>query len=174
MSLVMKIQIKNHGSIKIALWEDKAPLAVESVIATANKGLYNNKRIERFEPGFVIQPLFFDGVNPEIDKMIKPEFMTREDNHLLKFKRGIVAMAGDEKSASGTQFFISLSATERLNGKFTVIGEVIDGWDEIERLEKLAVNEFVDEMSGFIYHAPKYDETVERVEVEDNVKFRDN
>lgn len=161
----MMVKIKNHGTITIALNEEIAPIAVKSVLEMIEKRKYDGKVIERLEPAFVIQPLFQDGVDPEIDKMIEPEYELREDNHNMKFVRGTVAMAGDGKNASGSQYFITLSEREHLNGKFTVIGEVIDGWDEIERLENVPVTEYIDEPTGFKYHTPTEDEIVESVRI---------
>ena len=61
----------------------------------AEKRIFDGRAIERLEPGFVLQPLFFDGVDPQIDIMIKPEFKTNPENAKITFHRGIVAMAGD-------------------------------------------------------------------------------
>ena len=115
------------------------------------------------EPGFVLQPLFFDGVDPQIDIMIKPEFKTNPENAKITFHRGIVAMAGDPENSSGSQYYITLAASERLNGNFTVIGKVIDGWDEIERLEHVEVEEAIEPQSGFVYHRPVKIEMITKV-----------
>lgn len=48
------------------------------------------------------------------------------------------------ENSSGSQYYITLAASERLNGNFTVIGKVIDGWDEIERLEHVEVEEAIE------------------------------
>ena len=80
--------------------------------------------------------------------MIKPEFKTNPENAKITFHRGIVAMAGDPENSSGSQYYITLAASERLNGNFTVIGKVIDGWDEIERLEHVEVEEAIEPQSG--------------------------
>ena len=54
-------------------------------------------------------------------------------------------------------------SSERLNGNFTVIGKVIDGWDEIERLEHVEVEEAIEPQSGFVYHRPVKTEMITKV-----------
>lgn len=50
-----------------------------------------------------------------------------------------------------------------MNGNFTVIGKVIDGWDEIERLEHVEVEEAIEPQSGFVYHRPVKTEMITKV-----------
>lgn len=50
-----------------------------------------------------------------------------------------------------------------MNGNFTVIGKVIDGWDEIERLEHVEVEEAIEPHSGFVYHRPVKTEMITKV-----------
>ncbi|MBE5901360.1 MAG: peptidylprolyl isomerase [Lachnospiraceae bacterium] len=159
------VKMKNHGSFSFCLDEAIAPKATARMLQMIEKKKYDGKEIERLEPGFVIQPLFQDGVDAEIDVMVEPEYETIPENHAKQFVRGTVAMAGDGKEASGSQFFVTLARHERLDGKFTVIGEITAGWDEIERLETVEVEELIDEPSGFKYHKPVTAEIVESVTV---------
>ena len=162
---IVTVKIKGHGSFAFSLKEELAPKATARMLAMIEKKKYDGKEIERLEPGFVIQPLFQDGVDEEIDVMIEPEYETIPENHAMQFVRGTVAMAGDGKMASGSQFFVTLDRKERLDGNFTVIGEIVEGWEEIERLEGVEVIECLDEPSGFRYHKPKLAEIVESVVV---------
>ncbi len=152
--------------ITIKLWPDLAPVAIARLQEVITMGKFHNIRLESLEPGFVIQPLFFDGKDSEIDVMVEPEFKTNPANHALKFKRGTVAMAGDADHASGCQFFISLNPTERLNGNFTVIGEVMDGFSSVDALDKTPVQTCLDEASGFTYHCPLDDVIIRSVVIE--------
>ncbi|MDO5590476.1 MAG: peptidylprolyl isomerase [Lachnospiraceae bacterium] len=160
---IIEITVNENAVIRFELWPEVAPIACESVMKLAEKKVFDGRAIERLEPGFVIQPLFFDGVDPQIDIMVEPEFKTNPENAKIIFERGIVAMAGDAQNSSGSQYFITLAPAERLNGNFTVIGKIIDGWDEIERLEHVAVEELVDPPSGFVYHRPVKTEMITKV-----------
>ena len=159
------VKMKNQGSFCFSLDEAIAPKATARMLEMIEKKKYDGKEIERLEPGFVIQPLFQDGVDEEIDVMVEPEYETVPENHAKQFVRGVVAMAGDGKQASGSQFFVTLARHERLDGNFTVVGEITDGWDEIERLENVEVIECIDEPSGFKYHKPVEAEVVESITV---------
>lgn len=59
-------------------------------------------------------------------------------------KKGVVAMASNGKDMVGSQFYITTSTQlHRLDGKYTIIGEVVEG---LETLDKL--NEAVVDVSG--------------------------
>ena len=160
---IIEITVNENAVIHFELWPEITPIACASVMRLAEKRIFDGRASERLEPGFVLQPLFFDGVDPQIDIMIKPEFKTNPENAKITFHRGIVAMAGDPENSSGSQYYITLAASERLNGNFTVIGKVIDGWDEIERLEHVEVEEAIEPQSGFVYHRPVKTEMITKV-----------
>ena len=164
-SVMIEVKIKNHGAIKIRIMPLIAPIATARMLTMVKMKKYDGKVIERLEPGFVIQPLFQDGVDEDIDVMVEPEYRNNAINHGIEFDRGVVAMAGDENNASGAQFFITLDKHPRLNGNFTVVGIVEDGWDEVERLERVKVMECIDEASNFTYHKPEVDEVVEYITI---------
>lgn len=55
-------------------------------------------------------------------------------------KRGIVSMANSGPNTNGSQFFICYKAQAHLNGKYTVFGQVIDGLDTLDKMEKVPVD----------------------------------
>lgn len=76
---------------------------------------------------------------------------------------GLLPWQEIQRTVLGSQYYITLAASERLNGNFTVIGKVIDGWDEIERLEHVEVEEAIEPQSGFVYHRPVKTEMITKV-----------
>lgn len=163
----LNVIVKNLGSFSFDLFPNIAPIACEKVVNVAKLGLYDGRRIERLEPGFVIQPLFCDGEDPILDEGIEPEAKTRPENGAVNFRRGIVAMAGTADEASAAQYFITLAEADRLNGNFTVIGEIHDGWEVIEKIESSKVTEgtVTEGDQVFRYHYPEKDIIIEKVEV---------
>lgn len=162
----MIVTVKDFGAFEVELWPELAPIACAKVKKIAEMGRYNEHRVERLEPGFVFQPLFFDGTDPVMDEEIELEAKTVPANGAVVFKRGIVAMAGAENFASASQYFVTLQPKDRLNGNFTVIGTVIAGWDTLERIEAEPVTEKKDPVNGWTYHCPKKDIVVESVVIE--------
>jgi cyclophilin family peptidyl-prolyl cis-trans isomerase len=114
------------GDITIELYADKAPLAVNSFIFLAKQNWFDGVSFHRVIPGFVAQAgdptgTGFGGPGYAFDNEIVPG---------LKFDRpGVVAMANAGAGSNGSQFFITYAAVPRLNGDYTIFGQVVQGLD---------------------------------------------
>jgi cyclophilin family peptidyl-prolyl cis-trans isomerase len=121
----------SKGDIVLDLYADKAPLAVNNFIFLARHGWYDGVTFFRVLPGFVAQtgdPTDSGMGNPgyAFDNEISPD---------LKFdKAGVLAMANGGPGTNGSQFFITYAAVDRLDGQFTIFGQVISGMDVAEKL----------------------------------------
>jgi peptidylprolyl isomerase len=123
------------GRIVIALRADLAPGHAARIKQLARDGFYNNVPFHRVIDGFMAQTgdgEKFNGTGGSKYPMLKQEFSS------TPFKRGVVGMArrGDSVDSANAQFFICFADASFLNGKYTVIGEVVQGMDVVDKINK--------------------------------------
>jgi peptidylprolyl isomerase len=122
------------GRIVIKLRTDIAPKHAERIKQLARDGFYNNVPFHRVMDGFMAQTgdgQNFNGTGGSKYPNLKAEFSN------VPFKRGVVGMAraGSPDSAN-SQFFICFADASFLNGKYTVVGDVVSGMDVVDKLKK--------------------------------------
>jgi peptidylprolyl isomerase len=123
------------GRIVIKLRADIAPQHAERIKQLAREGYYNNVPFHRVMDGFMAQTgdgQNFNGTGGSKYPNLKAEFSS------VPFKRGIVGMArrGDSVDTANSQFFFMFGDAPSLNGQYTVIGEVVQGMDVVDKLKK--------------------------------------
>ena len=133
----------NHGNIRIALDDAKAPESVKNFLSYVNKGHYNGTVFHRVIKGFMIQ-----GGGFEAGMKQKPTDapVRNEANNGLKNDRYTVAMARTSDPHSATaQFFINANDNEFLNFKsesasgwgYTVFAKVVGGTEVVDAIERV-------------------------------------
>jgi cyclophilin family peptidyl-prolyl cis-trans isomerase len=132
------IGIRDRGEIKVALFPELAPVAVRSFVDLANSGYYNGKIFHRIIPNFMIQ-----GGSPFGDGRGDTTFrgFDTEPHANATHKYGAISTANTgQPMSNGQQFFIvnNETGTPHLDGKHTVFGHVVDGFDVLEAVS--AVN----------------------------------
>lgn len=60
--------------------------------------------------------------------------MVRCEPSMAPYRRGTVGMALAGKDTGGSQFFVTYAPAPALEGSYTVLGEVVQGMDVVERL----------------------------------------
>ena len=130
----------DFGTIKIALFKNDAPKNVANVMKLAKEGFYNGTTFHRVVKNFVIQggdPLSKDTI-PENDGTGGPGYYVVDElSQKLKFLEGTVGMANAGPNTNGSQFFICCNPAAHLDGKYTVIGQVIEGMDVVHKIENV-------------------------------------
>jgi peptidyl-prolyl cis-trans isomerase A (cyclophilin A) len=53
-------------------------------------------------------------------------------------KKGKLAMANAGPNTNGSQFFVTVAATDWLTGKHTIFGEVVEGQDVVDKISKVS------------------------------------
>src|SRR5499425_64031 len=124
-----------QGRIVVKLRTDLAPQHAARLKQLARDKFYDNVPFHRVIPGFMAQT--GDGQNGNGTGGSKyPDLKAEFSN--VPFRRGVVGMArkGNSNDSANSQFFIMFADGPFLNGKYTVIGEVVQGMDVVDKLKK--------------------------------------
>ena len=137
----------SEGIIVCKLFNAEAPETVANFIGLAEgskdwssrskKGnkLYDGTIFHRVIPEFMIQ-----GGDPEGTGMGGPGYKfadeTRGSKHGFQ-EKGKLAMANSGPNTNGSQIFITVADTSWLTGKHTIFGEVVEGYDVVEKISKV-------------------------------------
>jgi len=121
----------NMGTMRIELFEKRAPKTTENFITLAEKGFYNGLTFHRVIKGFMVQ-----GGDPNGDGTGGPGYTIKDEfNPELKHdSAGILSMANAGPNTGGSQFFITLAPTPWLDGHHAVFGKVVEGRDVLEAI----------------------------------------
>lgn len=161
--------VTTEGSIKIKLFPEQAPKAVENFVKHAKDGYYKDTPFHRVIKDFMIQGGDPKGDGTGGESIWKKGFKTEDSNQLYNI-RGALSMArAQSRSSNGSQFFIVTNQEDvsdglaiqyypekiieqykkggapQLDGEYTVFGQVTEGMDVVD---KIADGEVKDNGSG--------------------------
>ena len=123
-----------YGRIVIKLRNDLAPKHVERIKQLAREKYYDNVPFHRVIAGFMAQT--GDGARGDGTGGSKYPNLPAEFSN-VPFKRGVVGMArANDPNSANSQFFIMYADGAFLNGKYTVVGEVLSGMDAVDKIKK--------------------------------------
>jgi peptidylprolyl isomerase len=123
-----------YGRIIVKLRPDIAPKHVERIKQLARDKYYDNVPFHRVIAGFMAQT--GDGQRGDGTGGSKYPNLPAEFSN-VPFKRGIVGMArANDPNSANSQFFIMYADGAFLNGKYTVVGEVLSGMDAVDKIKK--------------------------------------
>ncbi|SMO62140.1 peptidylprolyl isomerase [Paracoccus laeviglucosivorans] len=132
----------SKGQIVLDLYADKAPKHVERLVTLAKAGNYDGVVFHRVIDGFMAQTgdVEFgkqgaDTARAGMGGSSMPD-LDAEFND-VSFQRGTVGMARSQSpNSANSQFFIDLAPAEFLDGQYTVVGQLVDGWDVLNAIKK--------------------------------------
>jgi peptidyl-prolyl cis-trans isomerase A (cyclophilin A) len=141
----------SEGTIVCKLHEKEAPKTVANFVelaegkrewthpttrAKSSDKLYDGTIFHRVIPDFMIQ-----GGDPAGNGMGGPGYQfadeTKGSPHRFD-KKGKLAMANAGPNTNGSQFFVTVAATEWLTGKHTIFGEVVEGQEVADKISKVS------------------------------------
>jgi len=130
----------NQGIIEMKLMPEVAPKACENFVELVKKGYYNGLIFHRVIKNFMIQGGDPTGTGRGGESIwnIPFEDEVRPD---VKFDRpGLLAMANAGPNTNGSQFFITTVPTPWLNMRHTIFGEVISGFEVVQKIENTSID----------------------------------
>ena len=139
----LTIKLKT-GDVVIELTDDVAPQHAARLKALADAGEYDNVAFHRVIEGYMAQTgdvQFGDmedgfapgraGMGGSSQPDLKQEFSD------IPFERGVVGMARSQNpDSANSQFFIMFAPAPGLNGQYTVVGKVVSGMENVDKIKR--------------------------------------
>lgn len=135
----------SKGDMYVELFEDEAPNTVANFIKLTEEGFYKGLGFHRVINGFMAQ-----GGCPNSKRASSgtpgtggPGYVIKDEisPNLKHDSKGILSMANSGPNTNGSQFFICFAPCPWLDGKHTVFGKVIEGFDTLDRIEKVGTQD---------------------------------
>ena len=165
---IVTITMENGDVMKAELYPEIAPITVENFVNLVKDGFYDGLTFHRIINGFMIQggcPLGTGTGGP--GHTIKGEFSQNGVINNLKHTPGVLSMARSMMpDSAGSQFFIMHKNSPHLDGSYAAFGKVIEGMDEIWRLEKVKTRPVDFPIPGVEVNEPVEPEVIEKVELD--------
>ncbi len=123
----------SQGNVVIQLRPDLAPKHVDQIKLLVKDGFYDGIVFHRVIDGFMAQTGDPTGTGSGGSKLpdLPAEFTQ------TPFVRGVLGMARtQDPNSANSQFFIMFDAAPHLDGQYTVVGEVTEGMEFVDKLKK--------------------------------------
>jgi cyclophilin family peptidyl-prolyl cis-trans isomerase len=140
--MVIEVAGDANGEIRIALRDDLAPQHVERIVTLAERGDYDGVVFHRVIDGFMAQTGDVangrEGGDPRRWGTGGSEFPDLPAEFSgQSFERGVVGMARSQNpNSANSQFFIMFAPAPHLNGQYTVVGQMIEGYDVLDAIKR--------------------------------------
>jgi len=130
-----------QGDLKLELFCQACPKTTYNFLALCASDAYDGSPFHRSIPGFMIQggsPA--SGSTKDSPSVYGSTFEDEIKPSLRHHGRGIVSMANKGPSTNGSQFFLTFAAAPHLDGKNTVFGRLLEGWDTLDKMEAVQID----------------------------------
>ncbi|MFK7779752.1 MAG: peptidylprolyl isomerase [Candidatus Gracilibacteria bacterium] len=132
---VVAIMKTTNGTINILLETELVPKTTANFIGLSKQGYYDGVIFHRIIKGFMIQGGDPDGTGMGGVSIYGEKFDDEFHPDLINNKYTI-SMANSGPNTNGSQFFINTANNNSLDKKHSVFGEVVEGFENVDKLEK--------------------------------------
>lgn len=161
------LYMENGARIQIELLPEAAPNTVNSFIFAAQGGYMDHHAIERIVPGNWVDVSYTAFGAQACKYLIPNEFSLHPEIEPLASHPGCVCMGGYGKSGlASCEFFFPLRDCPEHRGVYPVFGKVLEGMDEIWRLEKVETIRVDFPIPGVEVNRPVHPQVIDHVELE--------
>ena len=128
---------------------------------------YKGNKFHRIIKNFMAQGGDFENENGTGGSSIYGHKFDDEGVWIPHAEKGLLSMANAGPNTNGSQFFITFVETPHLNGKHTVFGRVIKGWNVVKEMEAVETGQSDKPNSPVvIYDCGEYTEDIPEEELE--------
>ena len=162
---IIRIHVRDFGTMTAELYPEKAPKTVENFVNLAKEGFFEGLIFHRVISGFMIQG---GGFTPDFEhkeaKSIKGEFRSNGfAQNDIPHKRGVLSMARTMvKDSASSQFFIMHADAPYLDGEYAAFGKVFEGIEIVDTIAKSKTGSY-----GYYQDVPKEAVIIEKMSVEE-------
>ena len=163
----MTLYMANGSRIVAELLPEAAPNTVSSLIYAASHGWMDHHAIERIVPGNWVDLSYTAFGHKEAQYLIPNEFDLNPEIVPLDSHPGCVCMGGyGAAGLAGCEIFFPLRDCPEHKGVYPVIGRVLEGMEEIRRLEQVPTRRVVLPYTEMEVNEPLEPQIIDRVELE--------
>ncbi len=126
-----------QGTIELILYPEAAPKACKNFVALVDKGYYHGTIFHRVIKNFMLQGGDPTGTGRGGTSVWGTTFEDEVSTDVKFDRKGLLAMANAGPSTNGSQFFITTAPTPWLNMKHTIFGEVLSGYEVVQKIEAI-------------------------------------
>lgn len=131
------------GLIEMEVYPEQAPESVRNFLNLAATGMFDTTTFSRVVPNFVIQGGDIwsrEGGKVSREMGARARRTIPDEPNKILHERGVVSMArGDEANTASTHFFILVTNSPPLDGKFAAFGRVTKGMEVVDAINKAPV-----------------------------------
>jgi cyclophilin family peptidyl-prolyl cis-trans isomerase len=125
-----------RGAFEIAFYRETSPVTVRNFVYLVEKDLIRALVFGLVKPGFIVQ----GGDAPDKQTLSKLSWTIPAEFSEIKNEKGTVGMrrapspVNPERRSDPSHFYISLTASPHLDGRYSVFGRVVSGMDVVEQI----------------------------------------